>query len=81
MEEAWALTSLTPRQAYLRIRCHQARRFQAQRDAHFLARLTALALRAPDRLPPPPPPPLTAQMSADEIKQRLLAWRGKDDSP
>ena len=81
MDGAWDLTSLTPRQAYLRILCHQARCFQAQRDAHFLARLTALALRAPDRLPSPPPPPLTDEMSADEIKQRLLAWRGKDDPP
>ena len=81
MDGAWDLASLTPRQAYLRIQCHQARRFQAQRDAHLLARLTALALRAPDRLPPPPPPPLAPGMSAEEIKQRLLAWRGKDDSP
>ena len=81
VDGAWELISLTPRQAYLRILCHQAKRNQQQRDLHFLARLTALSVHAPDRLPSPPPPPLAGEMTGEEIKQRLLAWRGKDDSP
>ena len=34
---------------------------------------------APDRLPPPPEMPLE-DMTDDEMKRRLLAWRGKDSA-
>ncbi|NLD82584.1 MAG: hypothetical protein GX637_00310 [Clostridiales bacterium] len=44
----------------------------------LLARLTALAVHDPARLPDLPPPPLP-DMTADEIKQRLLAGVRKDD--
>ena len=54
---------------------------QSALDRWLLTRLIALAIHAPDRLPPPPSPVNRRPMTADEMKQRLLAWRGKDDPP
>lgn len=44
-----------------------------------MGQYAALAVHAPSRLPPAPsslPPP--EPMTDDEMKQRLLAWRGKE---
>jgi len=76
VNEAWRIFSLTPRETALLIARHRA----GAAAGLYLARLVALAVHAPERLPIPPPPPMR-DMTADEIKQRLLAWRGKDDAP
>ena len=73
--------ALTPRELSLCLCAHRARLEQQSQGRWLLARLMALAVHAPDRLPPPPSPSRLRPMTDDEMKQRLLAWRGKDDSP
>ena len=73
---------MTPREIHLLLSACHAQMTRAQLERHFLIRSLALAYHAPERLPPPPivsPPP--EDMTDDEIKQRLLAWRGKEKSP
>ena len=72
---------MTPRELALTFTAHRARREQAAYDRWALVRSVALAVHAPDRLPPPPSPPSRSPMTAEAMKQRLLAWRGKDDAP
>ena len=72
---------LTPKELALFFAAHRARREQKAQQLLLLARYAALAVHAPDRLPPPPSPDPHRPMTADEMKQRLLAWRGKDASP
>ena len=73
---------MTPLQIHLLLSARLAQMAREQMEHHFLIRSIALAIHAPERLPPPPNPlfPL-GDMTDDEIKQRLLAWRGKDESP
>lgn len=73
---------MTPRQIQLLLSACHANMDRAQMERYDLIRSIALAIHAPERLPPPPPsllPP--GDMTDDEIKQRLLAWRGKEKSP
>lgn len=47
----------------------------------LLGQYMALAMHAPGRLPPLPPGlEARAPMTDDEMKRRLLAWRGKDEA-
>ena len=74
------LFSLTPRELAAHFTARRVQAAQRAYDRWQFSRLIALAVHAPDRLPPPPSPPPGRPMTADEIKQRLLAWRGKDVS-
>ncbi len=71
---------MTPRQVFLTLSAHRARQEKAWAQAVLSARLTALAVHDPARLPDLPPPPLP-DMTADEMKRRLLAIVRKDDLP
>ena len=74
--------ALTPRELALSFAAHRAQTERQAYDRWLLTRLVALAVHAPDRLPPSPPSLLDRRpMTAEAIKQRLLAWRGKDDAP
>ncbi len=67
---------MTPRQIHLIL---TARRFQEERKREnclLLARYAALAVHDPGRLPSLPRS--AAPQTGEEMKQRLLAWRGKD---
>ncbi len=72
---------MTPRELALAFTAHRAQTDRRTHDRWLLTRLIALAVHAPDRLPPPPSPPDSRPMTAEAMKQRLLAWRGKDDAP
>ena len=79
--EATDLLSLTPREAALVLSAHRAKREEALMDQWRLSRLVALAVHAPDRLPPRPLPAAPpAPLPYGEMKRRLLAWRGKEAS-
>lgn len=80
MGEAWDFFRRTPREISLILSSHRARSYAQESRLIALSRLTALALHAPDHLPPPPAAPFAGDMTADEMKQRLLAWRGKDNA-
>lgn len=77
LKEAVRFPAMTPREISLLLSAHYAVLAQRRLDRWALAKLTALSLHAPDRLPPPPEMPLE-DMTDDEMKRRLLAWRGKD---
>ena len=77
--EAPRFAALTPREIALTLEAHSARLLRALRDSWELGRLLALAVHAPDKLPPPPAAPLP-DMTDDDMKRRLLAWRGKEPS-
>ena len=80
--EAKDFFSMTPRQIHLLLSAHISQMARAQMERHFLVRSMALAIHAPERLPPPPTPSIPLEdMTDDQIKQRLLAWRGKENSP
>lgn len=79
MEEAIRLFSMTPREISLSIRVHQALENRRCQKEWLLSRYIALAVHAPDRLPPRPAGDL-APMTDDEMKKRLLSWRRKDQS-
>ena len=52
-----------------------------QSERWLLSRLMALAVHAPDRLPAAPARVHGPAMTDEEMKQRLLSWRGKEDDP
>lgn len=68
---------MTPREAWLLFAAYRALREQRQETLWLLSRYAALAFHAPDRLPPPPAFS-SAPMTDDEMKLRLLSWRGKE---
>lgn len=70
---------MTPREIHLLLLTRQAERRRQAEDALYLARLMALSVHDPARLPPLPPPRLP-DMTADEMKQRLLSRRRKEES-
>lgn len=78
--EANAFFRMTPREIFRSLTAFRARQEAWWTRAVILSRLTALAVHDPARLPSPPAPRLP-EMTADQIKQRLLAWRRKDDTP
>lgn len=69
----------TPREVALMLRSHAAAGKQQLSLLHTQARLAALAVHAPGRLPPLPSLP-GSPMTPEEMKQRLLAWRREDQS-
>ena len=77
--QAHQFFSMTPRQVFWLLTAWRARLRREEEQLVLFSRLEALAYHAPDRLPPlPPDPAFSREMSPDEIKQRLLAWRGKE---
>ena len=70
---------MTPREIALVFSAHRARMERKNLERWLLLRGVALAVHAPDRLPPVPSASPGPPMSAEAMKQRLLAWRGKDD--
>ncbi|MBE5787970.1 MAG: hypothetical protein E7324_10640 [Clostridiales bacterium] len=59
------------------IQVHQAQEKRRRQEEWRLSRYIALAVHAPDRLPPPPVDNLSP-MTDEEMKRRLLSWRRKD---
>lgn len=80
MREAARFFAMTPREIHWTLLSRRAESVRRTEDAVFLSRLVALAVHDPARLPPLPASPLP-EMTADEMKQRLLSWRRKDESP
>lgn len=78
VEAAARFFRMTPREIHLTLLTHRARMDRQWEKALLHARLTALAVHDPARLPSLPPPRLP-DMTADEMKQRLLAGRRKDE--
>lgn len=78
IENPWQVLSYTPREISLFLQAHQARERKRQQQLWLLSRYVALAVHAPEKLPPPPAD-LLPDMTDEEMKQRLLAWRGKEE--
>lgn len=78
VEEAVRFFDMTPRQVAWALQCSQALQARQAALLHMQAQLTALAVHAPRQLPPSPCLP-GQEMTADEMKQRLLSWRRKDE--
>jgi len=74
----WRLLALTPAEIILSLRAHQAQMRQRVQETWLLGRYVALAFHAPDRMPPCPAPLPEGNMEPEEMKRRLLAWRGKE---
>lgn len=72
------LFSMTPREISLAIARHRAREKQTLQQIWLLSRYTAFSIHAPERLPPPPADEMP-EMTAEEMKRRLLAWRRKEE--
>lgn len=80
VREAAHFMRYTPREISLVLSAFRAREDQKCREQWLLGRMLALAFHAPDRLPSCPPPSLPPrEINAEEMKQRLLAWRRKDE--
>ena len=72
--------ALSPRELHLLLTAHRARLDQRAAGRLLLARYIALAVHDPLRLPDLPPPSSPSRpMTDEEMKQRLLAWRGKEN--
>ena len=78
LSAALQLFSMTPREISLAISLQHARERKEMQRLWLLSRYTALAVHAPERLPPPPTEDMP-EMTDEEMKRRLLAWRRKDD--
>ena len=77
--EAKDFFACTPREISLVLVAHRARTERAAEERWIAGRYMALAVHAPERLPAHPAPRLSGrEMTDDEMKQRLAAWRGKD---
>lgn len=79
VKEAKDFFACTPWEISLLLSAHRAR-IEQEAEARWLAgRYMALAVHAPDRLPAAPAPRFSGrEMTDDEMKQRLVAWRGKE---
>lgn len=75
--ECAALFAMTPREIHLLLTARQAAITRENQRLLLLARYVALAVHDPARLPDLPAPPLS-DMTDEEMKQRLLAWRRKE---
>lgn len=75
--EAVSFMRMTPREIHLAVACRKALARQRRDRALLLARCMALAVHDPSRLPPPPPEDMP-DMTDEQMKQRLLAWRRKE---
>ena len=71
MAEAAAFFGMTPREIHLLLLARLAQEEQRQQRLLLLARYTALAVHAPERLPAAPPASL-APMTSDQMKARFL---------
>ena len=76
---ALQLFSMTPREISLALSIQRTRERQQMPHTWLLSRYMALAIHAPDKLPPPPMDEMP-EMTGDEIKRRLLAWRRKEET-
>ena len=79
MPHAAALMEMTPREVELELTAFAAREKAKRLETWLLGRYVALAVHDPARYPPPPAALPSAAMTDDEMKQRLLAMRGKDE--
>lgn len=81
MAEAAIFFTLTPREILLRLTAFRRARLRRQEELWLLGQYVALAVHAPAHLPPLPPGfGESAPMTDDEMKRRLLGWRGKDEA-
>lgn len=79
IREAAEFFSMTPWEISLLIAAHAAREQKTAENRWLLARLIALSVHAPEKLPGPPPIRHGREMTDEEMKQRLLSWRRKDE--
>ncbi|MBQ9944022.1 MAG: hypothetical protein IJO67_06630 [Clostridia bacterium] len=79
VQEAERFFRMTPRQVCLCLQTYGARERHLLSSLHLQAALTALAVHAPSRLPECPSFSPAEEMSWEEMKQRLLSWRRKDE--
>ena len=79
MPHAAALMEMTPREVELELTAFAAREKARRLETWLLGRYVAIAVHDPSRYPPPPFGISPASMTDDEMKQRLLAMRGKDE--
>ena len=77
--EAYRFFDMTPRQVCLCMETHGAVEKQRLSFVHLQAALMALAFHAPGKLPAMPSFSPADEMPWEEMKQRLLSWRRKDE--
>lgn len=79
MTEAKDFFACTPWEISLLLSAHRARSERAAEERWIAGRCMALAVHAPERLPAAPAPRFSGrEMTDDEMKRRLTAWRGKE---
>ena len=72
---------MTPREIRLLFQAYETMARRRIEDFALLGRYMALAVHAPDRLPPLPPPNVPASpMTDEEIKRRLMQIAGKEEN-
>lgn len=77
--EAPAFFRYTPREISLLFSAARAHLERREEERWLLSRYVALAIHAPEHLPGPPVHGPVRDMTDEEMKQRLLAWRGKEN--
>lgn len=77
--EAVRFFDMTPMEVSLCLSAHVGRENRMLEKIHLQAALSALSFHAPSRLPSFSSPLPEENMTADEMKQRLLSWRRKDE--
>lgn len=77
--QAYRFFDMTPRQVCLCLKAHSAQEKQHISSLHLQAALMTLAFHAPAKLPSLPSFLPADEMPWEEMKQRLLAWRRKDE--
>ena len=71
----------TPREIFLQLTAFRRMQARRQEELWLLGQYAALAMHAPARLPPLPPGlGENAPMTDEEMKRRLLGWRGKEET-
>lgn len=76
--EAAGFFAMTPREIRCALLARQARRNREWERSVVFARLVALAVHDPARLPAPPSAPLP-EMTGEEMKRRLQAFCRKEE--
>ncbi|MBQ4639351.1 MAG: hypothetical protein IJB69_02410 [Clostridia bacterium] len=79
VEGAEDFFDMTPYEISLRLRAFAASRHCRVQEMYAGAHLAALAFHAPRQLPAMPSSAPSASMTPDEMKQRLLSGRRKDE--
>lgn len=79
MPDAFALPYRTPRELELELKAFAAREKKERLETWLLGRYIAIAVHDPAHYPLPPADLSPADMTDEEMKQRLLAMRGKEE--